>query len=762
MPNIDLSILNQRQTPAFYADVFANRPAAGFVGRIFVSTNTFAFYRDNGTGWDLIGGPGTGTITGSGTAGTVPLWNGASTIGDSSLIEGSTKFTTTKDIQADGYYLSGMTAGSGALYWTSDRVTLANYNPTGTVEIEVAGGARAQLIAADLSTTFYGNIIRNGGTSSQFLKADGSLDNNTYNTGSGAASQVAFFSGTNAITGENNLWWDSVNNHFGINTNVPGTAADIHHDQSTILQLNQTVATNDTRIAFQNSGATLWRIGNFYNAGANDWGIFDVVGSIQPLTVKKTTGQVLIGTSTVGSGKLVVASSNSDNGVQIVGAAAPSLRIDNAESGPTKRVGLGISTATNNFIQGSADRDMCIFNGSTTASPMLFGIYDTTNVQEAARISAARNFLIGTTTDNGSKLQVNGTGRITGALNVAQLGINTTINSWGTGYESAIQIGPAGSMFAYSNAVQFGSNYYFNGSNYIAIQTGSAGKLSFNGNQFNIEIAASVSAGNALTFTNPLSIASTGAATFSNNVFSNNAFIVSKNGSDTIGAGAFVSLQTATGTNYQQNIQLSANGNLDFWAFDSASWNNRMRLVNGTGNLLIGTTTDNGNKLRVNGSQYIDGFLTIQNVGANIPALYVNQQGNNDDVIQINSTNINTYAIKFLWYGTNMAGIQVNAAGSAVAYNTTFSDINKKKNFENWNDNVLDLFKTINPQKFNFINEDDIAEKTKGFIAQELVDKFPEAYPINDEGFYTFNPSGMVTYLMKAIQELNTKIENLK
>jgi hypothetical protein len=85
MPAIDLSILNQRQTPAFYADTLANRPAAGFVGRIFVSTNTFAFFRDNGTGWDLIGGPGTGTITGSGTAGTVPLWNGASTIGNSTL-----------------------------------------------------------------------------------------------------------------------------------------------------------------------------------------------------------------------------------------------------------------------------------------------------------------------------------------------------------------------------------------------------------------------------------------------------------------------------------------------------------------------------------------------------------------------------------------------------------------------------------------------------------------------------------------------------
>jgi hypothetical protein len=339
-----------------------------------VSTNTFAFFRDNGTGWDLIGGPGTGTITGSGTSGQIALWDGASTItGDTGL----------------------------------------TYN-----------GTANSLTASQFIVT--------GGTSSQFLKADGSVDNNTYNTGSGVAGQVAFFSGTNAITGNNDLFWDNVNGHLGIGTNVPGTALQIDHDQSQLIRLNQTTATNDTKIAFQNSGTALWRVGNSYNAGANDFGIFDVIGAFQPVTVKKTTGQVLIGTSIVGSGKLVVASSIGDNGVQIVGAAAPSLRIDNAESGPTKRAGFGISTATNNFIQGSADRDFCIFNGSTTASPILFGIYDTTNVAEAARISPARNFIVGKTTDSGERLQISGTCLITGAatfnssVNCSTLAVSTT------------------------------------------------------------------------------------------------------------------------------------------------------------------------------------------------------------------------------------------------------------------------------------------------------------------------------------------------
>jgi hypothetical protein len=73
-------------------------------------------------------------------------------------------------------------------------------------------------------------------------------------------------------------------------------------------------------------------------------------------------------------------------------------------------VGLGISTAANNFIQGSVSGNFCIFNSSTTASPILFGIYDSGagNTVEAARISAARNFIIGQNTDPGYKLFVNG------------------------------------------------------------------------------------------------------------------------------------------------------------------------------------------------------------------------------------------------------------------------------------------------------------------------------------------------------------------
>ena len=566
MPKIDLSMLNQRQTPAFYADVLANRPAAGFIGRIFVSTNTYAFYRDNGTSWDLIGGPGTGTITGSGSFGSIALWNGTNTI--------------TYDV---------------GLTWdgTDNSLTASKF-------------------------------IVTGGTSSQFLKANGSLDSNTYNTGSGAVNQIAYWNGTNAITGDNELYYDSTNNYFGIGTNTPGAAIDAHSAVNVIQQLNQTVATNNSLLAFQNAGAGLWRIGNFYNSGANDYGVYDVIGAAQPFTIKKTTGQVLIGTSTVGSGKLVVASATGDNGVQIVGASAPSLRIDNAESGPTKRAGFGISTGVNNFIQGSADRDFCMFNGSTTASPILFGIYDAGagNVQEAARISAGRNFLIGTTIDSGYKLQINGDAIINKSSGTPLFYLNT------------------GSV---------------NAASAIFIQSSGVNKWAFGTNLGTGDDAWSIY--NFSASARYLTIASTGAATFSGVVTSNSYFAIDTTSSSYSIQGTFgwnnlrgTTITGKTASIYDLALYSASGGSL----LVNPTATNTLAFIGG-GNFLIGTTTDNGKKLQVNGDINQIGLANYSTNGLVVGSTYVNIIGTNSRSIYFAS-----------WYNT-VGGAQGSAVFQATA-----------------------------------------------------------------------------------------------
>ena len=407
---LDLSILNQKGTPMFNSDTFANRPTFGIVGRIFISTDTKEFFRDTGTSWELIGGPGSGTITGSGSATQVAFWNGSST-----------------------------------------------------------------------------------------------------------------------ISGSNNLWWDSTNNHLGINTNTPGTSLDIHHNQSTILQLNQTTATNDTRIAFQNSGTALWRIGNFYTAGANDFSVFDVIGNLQQFTIVNTTGQTFIGAKTTAAGRLVVNSATADAHLQVVGANSPSIRIDNAGSGGTQRFVFGLATATNNFIQGATAGEFCI--STQSAGNMLFGMWQTTNASEVMRISTANNLIIGSSTDSGERFQNTGTAKITG---------NTLISAGNL------------SIFTTSTARRLNIQVA-NGSKAAAIGIEAAGVI-------------------------------------------HSVIGVDTSGND------FLQVASKSGIAFYSGSTI---GNIV-----TDPTNERMRLTIG-GNFLVGTTTDNGNRIQVTGDGSISGNLGL-------------------------------------------------------------------------------------------------------------------------------------------------------
>jgi len=86
MIDAGFEILNQRGTPMFFSDTFANRPAAGIVGRIFISTDTNEIYRDTGSGWNILGG-GSGTIGGSIIAGQVAFGTASNTIGGSNALQ---------------------------------------------------------------------------------------------------------------------------------------------------------------------------------------------------------------------------------------------------------------------------------------------------------------------------------------------------------------------------------------------------------------------------------------------------------------------------------------------------------------------------------------------------------------------------------------------------------------------------------------------------------------------------------------------------
>lgn len=93
MFEVDFKILNQKGTPAIYADTLALRPAAGFEGRLFVATDSpYGVFRDTGTAWvQVAAGTGSSGSTGvNGLNGTTNIGLGG-TLANNTSIDGNNK-----------------------------------------------------------------------------------------------------------------------------------------------------------------------------------------------------------------------------------------------------------------------------------------------------------------------------------------------------------------------------------------------------------------------------------------------------------------------------------------------------------------------------------------------------------------------------------------------------------------------------------------------------------------------------------------------
>ena len=387
---VKLDVLNQKASPALYAASLANRPAASFTGRLFVDSDSpsTGIYRDTGTSWVQIADQGAGT---TGTLQQVTTNGNTTNKGISITSIG----LNTNLIDITNQALSSQDSYIGQTMGNSDFWKIYGYASV-----------------SDQSEM----VFQVGDNGSPFNPTGQRFRFNYDASGLGTAKDVLIV--------DYNLSY--FNTNLGINTDTPGTPLDVHGTTGVIAQLENTT-TQNTLLSFRNQGDGIWSIGNNYNAGANDYIIYDAISFVNRFTIK-STGQTFIGADTTSSGLLVVNSATSDNHIVCIGANAPSIRLRNTGSSPTLNAGIGISTATNNFIQGSASGNYCIFNSSTTASPILFGIYNSGagNTQEAARISSASNLLVGTVIDSGQKFIVSGTSSFSSNL---LIGTTSTINA---------------------------------------------------------------------------------------------------------------------------------------------------------------------------------------------------------------------------------------------------------------------------------------------------------------------------------------------
>lgn len=156
MITLDLSILNQKGTPMFYSDIFANRPAFGIVGRIFISTDTAAIYRDTGSSWVLIadgGGISTNIYNSDGTlTGNRDVSSGGFTL----LFRPQTTFLSAliPTISGSSYSVLGQNQLTYAAGFSSNNIGNV-YSANGAINLQTFSGsatfAQANLASAMVS-----------------------------------------------------------------------------------------------------------------------------------------------------------------------------------------------------------------------------------------------------------------------------------------------------------------------------------------------------------------------------------------------------------------------------------------------------------------------------------------------------------------------------------------------------------------------------------------------------------------------------------
>ena len=127
-----------------------------------------------------------------------------------------------------------------------------------TIQVKIGSGLAIN-IASNNNTTFYGNIIRNGGTSSQFLKADGSLDSSTYLTSASVSGVYLPLSGgtlTGALNGTSAVF--SGSGEFGNSVTIrSGNFLYINNAANTRSGILATTADGTELISHNGSGEPL-------------------------------------------------------------------------------------------------------------------------------------------------------------------------------------------------------------------------------------------------------------------------------------------------------------------------------------------------------------------------------------------------------------------------------------------------------------------------------------------------------------------------
>jgi len=703
----------------------------------------------------------TNPVTGTGTTNTLPKFTGTSTIGNSNITDSGSLITLGSNSYLNGNLGIGTTPTVQHTIRISKNITgstvaIGIYNFS-TIQSDVTNSAAyyrsdSATQAASFTLTTLRHYFANQSTfgAGSVVTTQSGFD--VSSTLVGATNNYGFRGAIPAGTNRWNIYMDGTADNYlagnvGIGTASPSRKLDISTGSDTDagligITIGGTVANSrQAIIEKQTSGTrTLSIYSSLSSTSLEPISFYTGIG-YERLTILEG-GNVGIG-STAPSGKLEV---NTASGTAYFTRTAG----DNGTTAPAIGIATA-STAPRIYSYGDLQFWNAAVGGTATNKMTLF---------------ANGNLAVGTTTDAGYKLDVNGTGRFSSSVTA---GSNVVIPSgyelvYGTGTVSILGNSTSNFLdFRTSNSTKL----YINSSGNVGIGTPSpTAKLS---------IVADWVAGGATVRCYPVTaIASGGVA----------------------GYGMFDS----DGTTRKGYINVSSNY-MEVWCQQNTPMTfgtndiERMRITSG-GNVLIGTTTDSGYKLDVNGTGRFSSNFTVFSsaTGATTGDLLVDTSakyvyigrlsgtsgdnttfqvrdrtgtsratipggGSVDTTFSTNSSNfiVTNYGGTALMTIANAGAATFSSSVTATSF---FESSDKRLKKEISDNPIIDNISTIKPKLYIKDGKEEL-----GYYAQDLESVLPSAVSEGKDGFLTLSYSQVhtakIAQLESELAELKEIIKNL-
>jgi hypothetical protein len=328
------------------------------------------------------------------------------------------------------------------------------------------------------------------------------------------------------------------------------------------------------------------------------------------------------------------------------------------------------------------------------------------------------------------------------------LGLGVTPSGWassGAAWFRTLDMQNGGSVASFQNGIstQLISNAFFNGGSWQYKLNGVAGRYINDGNSHLWEAAPSGTAGNTISFTQVMKLDANG------NLGVGTTGIQNYPNFKTIAVGGvvggvidFIASNTGVGSNRAAQLY-TVSGSLAIATGLNDNIDERMRITS-AGSLLVGTTTTYGKitSQQNDSGGYAGAGLTI-----------------------VRSSNTNRWSF-VIATSTNELYLGYNDADkgyfniSTGAYSAV-SDSRLKKNIADISYGLNEIL-ALRSVAYNMNDQEDTGVKALGFIAQEVMQVIPESVSEMQSGMYGMDKVAIIPVLVKAIQEQQAIITDLK